>query len=406
MNDSCMILQSIFPAACHDSLFLVGGTVRDLLLGRQGSDLDLVATSLPNGVLHELGFSLVQGRSTLPVWFRNLPGVGNVELTILPLGSSLADDLRRRDFTVNAIAMTMAGELLDPLDGRHDLDQRWLKACSDESLKDDPLRMFRGFRFEADGWRMLPETEALIRRQDWQQELKGIPAERFSREMVKALAAEDPARFLCRMLEFGVGEHWLPELFRMPQVPAGPLEYHPEGDLLTHSLQVLQRVALQTPEPLARFCGLFHDIGKLSTDPALYPRHHGHDKAGFEPALKLCQRLKLPAAWGRALAWTSRLHMHLNLWQELRDATKIKTAWQAAKGGIAAILPLVSAADKPCNAVHGQWWQAVEAATMNTKALGVDVERLAALSPAKRKEYLLQRRIEFLRTHGYTEVVE
>jgi len=298
MNDSCLILQSIFPAACHDSLFLVGGTVRDLLLGRQGSDLDLVATSLPNVVLHELGFSLVQGRSTLPVWFRHLPGVGNVELTILPLGSSLADDLRRRDFTINAIAMTMAGELLDPLDGRRDLEQRWLKACSDESFKDDPLRIFRGFRFEADGWRMLPETEALIRPQDWQQELRDIPAERFSREMVKALAAEDPARFLCRMLEFGVGGHWLPELFRMPQVPAGPLEYHPEGDLLTHSLQVLQRVALQTPEPLARFCGLFHDIGKLSTDPLLYPRHHGHDKAGFEPALKLCSGLNslLPGA--------------------------------------------------------------------------------------------------------------
>ncbi len=397
MNDSCMILHSIFPVACHDSLYLVGGSVRDLLLGRQGNDLDLIATALPPGILHELGFSPVQGRTTAPIWFRHLPGVGNVELTMLPEGCSLADDLRRRDFTVNAIAMTLAGELLDPLDGRRDLEQRWLRVCSDESFLGDPLRLFRAFRFEADGWRMLPESEALIRRQDWQQALQVIPAERFSREMVKVLAAQDPARFLCRMLEFGVGEHWLPELFRMPQIPAGPLEHHPEGDLLTHSLQVLQRVVEQTPEPLARFCGLFHDIGKLSTDPALYPKHYGHDKAGFEPAQQLCERLKLPAAWGRALAWTARLHMQLNRWNELRDATRIKTAWQAVKGGIADILPLVSAADKPGNAVPRQWWRAVEVATMNTAALGIDAERLAALTAERRGDYLLQRRVEKLR---------
>lgn len=403
MNDSCTILQSIFPPESHGSLYFVGGTVRDLLLGRQGNDLDLIATALPHGIMHELGFSPVQGRTTTPIWFRHLPGVGNVELTMLPEGCSLADDLRRRDFTVNAIAMTLAGELLDPLDGRSDLKLRLLRCCSSESFRDDPLRIFRGFRFEADGWHMQPETEALIRCQDWHHELKAIPVERFSREMVKALAAQDPERFLRRMLDLGVGGHWLPELFRMPQVPAGPLEHHPEGDLLTHSLQVLQRVAEQTQEPLARFCGLFHDIGKLSTDPALYPRHHGHDKGGFEPAQQLCERLKLPAAWGRALAWTARLHTNLNLWNELRDATRIRTAWQAVKGGIAGILPLVSAADKPGNCVPDGWCRAVEIATMNTEALGVDAERLATLTAEQRGEYLLQRRIDLLRANNRTD---
>ncbi len=85
------------------------------------------------------------------------------------------------------------------------------------------------------------------------------------------------------MLHHRIGEYYLPELFSMPNIPAGPLQYHPEGDLFTHSMQVMQRVAAKSPDPLARFCGFFHDLGKLSTDPTLYPKHHGHDngRAGY-----------------------------------------------------------------------------------------------------------------------------
>lgn len=401
MDDPLILVGQLFPAVCHDRLYLVGGSVRDRLLGRPGRDLDLVTTLDPS-VLQRLGFRPVQGRTTALIWFLALPGEGTVEVTLLPEGSSLADDLQRRDFTVNALAMTPAGRVLDPLNGRRDLELRRVRACSESCFRDDPLRLFRALRFEADGWRMTPETLALAGRAEVIAALEAIPVERFSRELVKALAGTEPERFFSGMVEVGAGQQWLPELFAMPAVPAGPPEHHPEGDLLTHSLQVLQRVADLTPDPLARFCGLLHDLGKLRSDPDRYPRHHGHDEAGFDPARRLCRRLRLPAAWGRALAWTCRLHTRMNCWPELRDATKIRVARQAAQAGIAAILPLVSAADKPGNTVAPDWPRTLATALLNADGLGVAAERLAALPPEQRETFLLQRRIERLREerHG------
>jgi tRNA nucleotidyltransferase (CCA-adding enzyme) len=348
MQDLLSSLKGLFPAGCHDHIILVGGSVRDYLSGRGCEDIDL-AVVLPDTRLRRCGFRLVTGKTTAPIWFRHDPSLGKIEVTQLRDETALDDDLLRRDFTINAVAMRLSGDLHDPLHGREDLRDGRLRACSVDSFRADPLRIFRAFRFEADGWRMTPETEELIRRDDWTAPLQAIPVERFSRELLKAFAAGEPERFLLRMREFDVGRDWLPELFRMAEVPAGPLEHHPEGDLLTHATQVLQRAAALSADPLTRFCAFFHDLGKLSTDPALYPKHHGHDEAGFDMASAFCTRLALPAAYRKALAWTSRLHGHLNRWGELRDSTRINIAEQAARAGIAAILPVVALADKPGN---------------------------------------------------------
>jgi tRNA nucleotidyltransferase (CCA-adding enzyme) len=183
----------------------------------------------------------------------------------------------------------------------------------------------------------------------------------------------------------------------MPLVPAGPEEHHPEGDLLTHSMQVMGRVAERTGEPLARFCALFHDIGKLATDPALYPKHHGHDEAGFDLGRPFCDRLRLPATYRNSLAWTSRLHGTLNRWPELRGSTRVRTAEQALKAGIAGILPLVATADKPNGLKTDEWKMAVRVAVMTTAELGVDMERIEAMPEDKRPAFILQRRVEVLR---------
>lgn len=391
-------LRHIFPVSCHDSTFVVGGSVRDSLLGMPVNDHDLVA-AISEKILEKLGFCLVSGRSTLPVWFRHDAAVGTIELIRLDDLSQLDADLKRRDFTVNAIALSLDGSLYDPLNGQEDLQQRLLRVCSDQSFTDDPLRIIRCFRFVADGWQMAPETGQLIRQQDWDDQLGALPVERFSREMVKALAASQPELFFQQMIHFRIAAHWLPELFRMAAIPAGPLQHHPEGDLLTHCLQVLQRAAAVSPDPLARFCAFFHDIGKLSTDPALYPRHYGHDESGFKPALNLCKRLCLPAAWGRALAWISRLHTNLNRWSELRDATRLRIADQARKAGISQVLPIVSAADKPGNSTPDQWFQALEVVAMNSAQLGLDQEQLEAMQEKHRPDCILQHRIRLLRSY-------
>jgi tRNA nucleotidyltransferase (CCA-adding enzyme) len=389
-------LKNLFPASCHDRVLLVGGTVRDMLLGREGQDIDLIA-ALSHEELLGLGFRLVEAKNAAAIYFRYGHKFGKIEVTRIGTMGGLAADLRSRDFTINAMAMTLTGTQIDPLGGEHDLKAGLLRACSKESFTGDPLRIFRGFRFEAEGLRMTPATETLIREGDWSEAFSVMPVERFSNEILKALAKKTPERFFERMIEFSVGAEFLPELFRMPHIPAGPLEHHPEGDLFTHCTQVLQRVATMTDEPLARFCAFFHDLGKLATDPALYPKHHGHDDAGFDMATEFCKCLCLPVAYRKALAWVCRLHGKANKWDELRASKKIKMAEQAIKAGVVDILPLVSAADKPAGLPMASWGDAVQVARMNTVELGIDQEKLAAMPIEKRPDFILQKRVEALR---------
>jgi len=396
MNSLLERIKALFPADCHDRIFLTGGSVRDLLQGTSGEDIDLAA-ALPERELRRCGFHPVTGKTTAPIWFRCAEPLGKVEITRLEDSASLEADLRRRDFTINAMAMRLSGELLDPLSGRADLSAGYLQACSDQAFLDDPLRIFRALRFETAGWRMTAGTEQLIRREDWPGRLGAIPVERFSRELLKALAGKEPERFLQRMRELDVGRHWLPELFRMDSVPAGPLKYHPEGDLFTHAVQTLQRAALESPDPLVRFCAFFHDLGKLATDPALYPKHHGHEESGARLAVTFCNRLALPAGYRKALAATSRLHPHLYYWDELRHSTRIKVAEQSVKGGIAGFLPIVARADKPGSTIPAGWSLALEVATMTTAQLGIDAGQLAAMTKEHRPAFIMQKRVEKLR---------
>ena len=396
MNTAINILKRIFPASCHNRVLLVGGTVRDIMLGRESQDIDLVA-ALSHDELLSLGFRLVEARNATTIYFRYHPEFGKIEVTRIDSMAELAADLRSRDFTINAMAMAFSGAQIDHLGGEEDLQAGLLRACSKDSFVGDPLRIFRGFRFEAEGWRMTPETEALIRQRDWSEAFSVMPVERFSNEMLKALAKKTPERFFERMIECNVGAEFLPELFRMPGIPAGPFEHHPEGDLFTHCTQVLQRVTAMTADPLAGFCAFFHDLGKLATDPNLYPKHHGHDYAGFDMAPAFCKRLCLPATYRKALAWVCRLHGKANKWDELRDSTKVRMAEQAINAGIVAILPLVSASDKPGGLPMAGWDRAVSVAGMNTAELGIDPEQLEVMAIENRQAFILQKRVEDLR---------
>ena len=396
MTATLPFLKSLFPPSLHDRVLLVGGTVRDMLLGTESQDIDLVAALSPDELL-ALGFRLVEATSAATIYFKHHPEFGKIEVTRIDSMDDLEDDLLRRDFTINAMAMSLSGVRCDPLGGEADLKRGTLRVCSDYSFSDDPLRIFRAFRFEADGWSMAPESAELIRGEDWSDAFGAMPVERFSNEMLKALARKTPERFFQRMIEFNVGAEILPEIFRMPQVPAGPPQHHPEGDLFTHSIQVLQRVAAVTDDPLARFCALFHDLGKLATDPALYPRHHGHDDAGFEMAAAFCNRLRLPSTYCKSLAWISSLHGKANKWDELRDSSKIKMAELAIKADIAGILPLVSAADKSGGLPMAGWDYAVRVAGMSSRELGIDQEKLEAMPIENRPPFILQKRVEVMR---------
>lgn len=390
------ILRPLFPPGLHDRIFLVGGAVRDLLLGQGSVDLDLVV-ALPEAELTSRRFRKVTPKDAPPVLLYHSPSLGKIEATCISGITDLTDDLRRRDFTVNALALDLDGGLHDPLGGVDDLNARQLRPCSATTFTADPTRLFRAFRFAAGGWSLTPQAAALIASEEWDERLRRLPIERFSAEMSKAFAQADPAIFFALMLQFNVGRPLLPELFRMPQIPAGPLEHHPEGDLFTHSCQVLAAMVTQNTQPLARFCAFFHDLGKLATDPALYPKHHGHDEAGFAMAPAFCNRLALPAAWRTALAWSSRLHGPANRWQETRDSTRIRIAAGAIKGGISEILPQLTAADWPEGPGMPDWPLALAAARLSSVQLGISAEQLERLLPAEKESLILQKRVEYLR---------
>jgi tRNA nucleotidyltransferase (CCA-adding enzyme) len=389
-------LKKLFPERLHSRLVMVGGMVRDILLGVQCQDVDLAAAISPSD-LSALGFRLVQSTSTPNIFFFYDDNLGKVEVTRLASMDQLAEDQRRRDFTANAIAMTLDGEVIDPLGGQQDLQQRILRLCTPSSFGDDPARIFRAFRFESEGWRLTIEAEDVLLAKDWKEDFQQVPVERFSQEMLKALGKNDPCRFFQRMLHFRVGEQYLPEIFRMPSVPAGPLEHHPEGDLFTHAMQALERMAAQSPEPKARFCALFHDLGKLATPEDLYPRHHGHEDAGARAAEEFCKRLRLPLTLQRALQATCRLHGNGNRWIELRESTKIRVALGAIKGGIASILPLVVASDSG-GGMPG-WEETLIVASMNARDLGIDPSLFQnpEFPPEKCQQLIMQRRVEELR---------
>ena len=397
--DNCAALanlRSLFPAELYERIFLVGGAVRDLLLGKESIDLDLVV-ALPEQELTTRRFRPVKPKDAPPILLYHSPALGKVEATCIADVSELEKDLRRRDFTVNAIALDLSGKLHDPLGGIDDLKARQMVPCSTTCFHADPTRLFRAFRFAAGGWSLAPQTMALIASKDWNEQLQQLPIERFSAEMSKAFALPDPAIFFALMLQVNVGRDLLPELFRMPLIPAGPPEHHPEGDLFTHSCEVLAHMVAQSPEPLARFCAFFHDLGKLATDPALYPKHHGHDDAGFAMAPAFCNRLALPAAWRNALAWSSRLHGPANRWQETRDSTRIRIAEGALKGGITGILPQLTAADWPEGPGMPDWPLALAAARLSSVQLGISAEQLERLAAAEKGALILQKRVEWLR---------
>jgi tRNA nucleotidyltransferase (CCA-adding enzyme) len=379
MLDIQEFLKGLFPVQFHDRIFLAGGIVRDFIVGKSAVDIDLVAALSP-GQLTALGFRPVEAKSAAPIYFRHHQGYGNIEVTLISDPELLAADLGRRDFTINAMAMNLSGEVLDPLGGRVDAAEGKLRACSSNAFLDDPVRIFRAFRFEADGWRMTPETVALIRERDWSSSLDEVPIERFSQEMLKSMVKRDPACFFLRMLSFDVGRSYLPELFQMVRIPAGPPEHHPEGDLLVHSIQVLQRVADRTPDLATRFYAMFHDLGKLATDPGDHPRHHGHEEAGYVMARDFCNRLRLSATLRKGLMWTSRLHGKVSRWNELRDSTRLEIVGQSVRAGIGDSLLQVAMADYPEGVSPADWHLARKVLAMNVAELGIISEGACLLS--------------------------
>lgn len=302
--------------------YAVGGAVRDFLMGVSSKDIDVVSIGESSITkLIELGAEYVDPKTAIPVFTLNVHGI-RVEVALprreVKVGSgyrgfsfntknvSLEEDLYRRDFTINSMAMSHKGEIIDPFGGVEDVRNRVLKATNPKSFVEDPLRVLRLCRFTAKGFHVDIRTMELANKVS-EREFRALPVERFTSEFLKALRAEKFENFLINLVQVPRAcSVFFPELLQTLHVPAGPAQYHPEGSLFNHTVEVVKRCT--TPE--GKFMALVHDLGKLLTPPEQYPRHIGHDSdAAAEFVTSIFKRLKFPNKYLKMIPLAVREHM-------------------------------------------------------------------------------------------------
>ncbi len=320
--------------------YLVGGAVRDELLGLAPGDRDFVVVGATAQMMLDAGYRQV-GRD-FPVFLHPLTGEehalarterksgrGHVGFVVHATPEvTLEQDLGRRDFTVNAIARDAAsGALIDPFGGARDIQSRWLRHVG-PAFVEDPLRVLRAARFMARfaplGFRIAPETMALMRAMVAAGELAALTPERVWQELARALAAARPSAFLRTLHDCGALAVVLPEVDALYGVPQRA-DYHPEVDTGVHVELVCDMAARLAPgDNLVGFAALTHDLGKALTPEGELPKHVMHEQRGLAPLRALCQRLKVPAEHHRLAAIACAEHLNVHRVFELKAATVLK----------------------------------------------------------------------------------
>lgn len=320
-------------------VYLVGGAVRDALLGLPPGDRDFVVVGATPEQMLAQGFRQV-GRD-FPVFLHPRTGEEHaLARTERKSGRgytgfvvhaspdvTLEDDLRRRDFTINAIAQAEDGTLTDPFGGVADLQARTLRHVGD-AFAEDPLRVLRAARFMARfaalGFTIAPETMALMRKMAASGELETLVPERVWQELSRALRSAQPSAFLHALRDCGALHVVLPEVDALYGVPQRA-EYHPEVDTGRHVELVCDMAAKLAPaDDLVGFAALAHDLGKALTPADELPKHVMHEQRGVKPLQALATRLKVPNEHRQLAEIACREHLNVHRLDELRDETVLK----------------------------------------------------------------------------------
>ncbi|MCA1799114.1 MAG: multifunctional CCA addition/repair protein [Xanthomonadaceae bacterium] len=318
--------------------FKVGGAIRDRLLGLEPNTDDYVVVGATVDEMLAQGFRPV-GRD-FPVFLhpetgdeyalarterKSGPGYRGFVVHAAP-DVTLADDLARRDLTVNAIAEDADGTLVDPHGGRADLEAKLLRHVS-PAFVEDPVRILRAARFAARfhglGFRVAPETTALMRDMVAAGEADALVPERVWQETLRALRTDHPQVFFEVLRACGALARVFPEVDRLFGVPQPP-KHHPEVDTGIHTMMVLAQAARLTSDEQVRFAALVHDLGKGTTPADQLPKHHGHEQRGVALVRKLAQRLKVPRDFAALGEQVSRYHLHCHRAHELRADTIVE----------------------------------------------------------------------------------
>jgi len=320
-------------------IYKVGGCVRDELLGLPVKDRDWVVVGATPQDMLAAGYKPV-GKD-FPVFLhpqtheeyalarterKTAPGYTGFAFHAAP-DVSLEDDLKRRDLTINAMAETESGELIDPYHGREDLDRRVLRHVS-PAFMEDPVRILRVARFAARlaafNFQVADDTLQLMRGMVNNGEVDALVPERVWQETVRALGEATPTRFFDVLRDCGALARLFPELDRLYGVPQ-PEEHHPEIDTGVHTMLVLQQAARLSSDPKIRFAALVHDLGKGITPKAEWPKHKEHEERGVPLVEALCERLRVPNDYRDLAILVTRYHLHYHRAAEMTDIEFLDT---------------------------------------------------------------------------------
>jgi len=316
--------------------YLVGGAVRDALLGRPAGDRDWVVVGAQAQQLLDAGY-LPVGRD-FPVFLhpqtreehalarterKTGPGYRGFEMHADP-GVTLEDDLLRRDLTINAIAQDESGALIDPHGGQRDLAAKVLRHVS-PAFAEDPVRILRLARFAArfDGFAVAPETLALMRAMVAAGEVDALVAERVWQELARGLMEAVPSRMFEVLRDCGALARLLPEVDRLWGVPQ-PIAHHPEVDTGVHLMLVLDTAARLGADLAVRFACLCHDLGKGTTPADALPRHIGHEGRSVRLLRDVCNRLRVPVECRELAEMVAREHGNVHRSGELDAAAIVR----------------------------------------------------------------------------------
>lgn len=317
--------------------FLVGGAVRDLLLKRPVTEKDWVVTGeTPQSMLAQ-GFRAV-GKD-FPVFLhpktheeyalarterKTAHGYKGFSVHASP-EVTLEQDLLRRDLTINAMAMTDDGQIIDPFNGQADLQKRILRHVS-PAFSEDPVRVLRLARFAARyahlNFSIAPDTLSLMQAMVDSGEIDYLVPERVWAELIKALNEATPSAFFKTLQSCGALAIVFPELHALFGVPQ-PEKYHPEIDTGIHSLMALEQAVLLSPDPKVRFAALVHDLGKARSPKGNLPHHYGHETNGLELLENMRQRLRIPNAFALLAKQVMQYHTHIHKASELKASTLV-----------------------------------------------------------------------------------
>jgi tRNA nucleotidyltransferase (CCA-adding enzyme) len=305
-------------------VYLVGGAVRDRLLGLKPGDRDFCVTGATPEEMTELGYQCV-GRD-FPVFLhpktheeyalarterKKGHGYTGFICDFSP-DIPIEEDLIRRDLTINAIAQDENGGYVDPCHGMLDIEKRILRHVSD-AFTEDPLRVLRVARFLASlyhlGFKVAPETTDLCRRIVDDGELAYLTAERIWLETEKALKTRNPEKYYEYLAETGALKVIMPELDELRYLNEDPV-YHPEGTCFAHTMLTLRKITALTRDPVTRFAMVLHDLGKIVEFRSDTPSEHRHRHEGEPLVKKLCERIKAPKAYIKLALIISRYHFY------------------------------------------------------------------------------------------------